>query len=277
MPHSSDDEHDEDERPAISTYVTRLVTNERRATPQKNNENLLDRFQSSSSFQRSIDSSFSTRSFGPFLFSRSGWAQNYKKSVEVLRDDDDFEEEEEEVKDLPFQPAFRPPSRAASTPARVPSLIRPSSPPASRARSPSPPSVPMRSTFTVNVNNAAADDNFRSSTYEQKPLDSQKLKSKWEVRLPQLLSAPVGPDRQVRRETRRGHRTFCLFPFQSLEKTRRHTTEIIYQKANAKSEDVRRRSCLRVETFVLLLSFIFRNRTASPPRNVETSIRWSNS
>ena len=43
-----------------------------------------------------------------------------------------------------------------------------------------------------------------------------------------------------------------------LEKTRRHTTEIVYQKANAKNEDVRRRFSLQLSFVFVEFSFIFR-------------------
>ena len=193
--------------------------------------------------------------------------------------DEDFEEEEEEVKDLPI----RPPSRATSTPARVPSLIRPSSPPApaSRARSPSPPVVPMRPTFTAEK--SSANGPVRSSTYEQNPFDSQKLQSKWQVRSPQLLSALVGPDRQVRRGRGRG-RGQRLFAFSFQVIGQNATTHHGDHLSKSQRQGGRRTQLVVLSLFQMLVSLVssifpMRRRavrTVSTLKNVEKSIRWSN-
>ena len=152
-------------------------------TLRKPDENLLERFQSYSSSQ-----------------STEKWRELENKSRQAARDDDDelvIEENVQEMRIPFYQPAplIRPPSRASSTPHRI--QIRPSSPspppppppPRLRPRSPSPPSPPRRSIVVPNEQT--------SEPYEQKPLDSRKSQSKWEVRLPHLISVSVGPDRQV--------------------------------------------------------------------------------
>ncbi|CAF4400855.1 unnamed protein product, partial [Adineta steineri] len=56
-----------------------------------------------------------------------------------------------------------------------------------------------------------------SPTY-QLPIDSNAAKSKWAIRLPELLSSTVGPDRQKRNITRR------------------HTTNIVFQQSDLNNE-----------------------------------------
>lgn len=189
MPNLSDDEHDEDDLPNISSYIVEAPKRTPTSTSlRKPDENLLERFQSYSSSR-----------------STEKWRELENKSRQAARDDDDelvVEENFQEIRIPFYQPAppVRPASRANSVPHRI--EIRPSSPsPPPRPRSPSPPPPPRVAAATPR-RSIVVPNQQTSEPYEQKPLDSRKSQSKWEVRLPHLISVSVGPDRQVSRNKR---------------------------------------------------------------------------
>jgi len=61
-------------------------------------------------------------------------------------------------------------------------------------------------------------------------------KSKWEIRLPELLNSTVGPDRQVQKKESNIYILFSLL--QKREVVRRHTTNIVFQHASEVKQKV---------------------------------------